>query len=124
MKGRVCWIAQRYFVQWLIKFSVKGVNLLNYLVKKSYIRINDLSAVQETAQKFEIVFRDRTVPVEQLLIGKNIAWLVHLHGQLPLLLTRASDANHVRFWTCVPEGKQELAEAIGPLIAEQIRKTL
>ena len=42
----------------------------------------------------------------------------------PLVLVRASDANSGRFWTSVPEGRQELAQRIGPLIAEQIRKTL
>lgn len=74
--------------------------------------------------KFEIVFQGKTVQIETIYAGKNTMYLARLSDQPVLILTRASDANNARFWTSVPEGRQKLAELIGELIADYIRKTL
>ena len=75
-------------------------------------------------EKFEVIFNDSPVQVETIYAGKDTMYLARLTGQPALILTRASDANNARFWTSVPEGRQKLAEAIGQLIADHIKKTL
>ena len=39
----------------------------------------------------------------------------------PLIITVAYDSDDKKFWTSVPEGRQELAEEIGRLVAGYIR---
>jgi hypothetical protein len=39
----------------------------------------------------------------------------------PLIITIAHDSKDKKFWTSMPEGRQELAEEIGRLIAGYIR---
>ena len=72
---------------------------------------------------FQVVFDNNPVNVETMYIGKDTMYLARFVNQPPLMLTRALDANHTRFWTSVPEGRQKLAEAIGELIADYIKKT-
>jgi hypothetical protein len=74
--------------------------------------------------KFEVVFQDKPVQIETISVGKGRMYIARLAGQPPLILTRASDAKNERFWTSVPEGRQKIAEVIGELIADHIRKTL
>ena len=74
-------------------------------------------------EQFQVIFEDKPVQVETLYMGKDTMYLARLANQQPLVLTRAKDANATRFWTSVPEGRQELAEAIGDLIADHIKKT-
>jgi hypothetical protein len=74
--------------------------------------------------KFQIVFNDNPVQIQTMDVGKNTMYLARFADQPPVMVTRASDANGVRFWTSVPEGRQKLAEVIGELISDHIRKTL
>jgi len=39
----------------------------------------------------------------------------------PLVITVAHDSDDRKFWTSVPEGRQELAEEVGRLVASFIR---
>ena len=74
--------------------------------------------------KFEIVFNDKPVQIQTMDMGKDTMYIARFTDQPALMITRALDANGVRFWTSVPEGRQKLAEGIGELIADYIRKTL
>ncbi|NCD67994.1 hypothetical protein [Mucilaginibacter agri] len=40
----------------------------------------------------------------------------------PLVITVAHDSEDRKFWTSLPEGRQELAEEVGRLVATFIRK--
>ena len=71
---------------------------------------------------FVIEYEGQPVRVKEVLMGGRNTYFVSLTDQPPLALVRANDANGGRFWTSVPEGRQELAEKIGPLIAEQIKR--
>jgi hypothetical protein len=75
-------------------------------------------------EKFEVAFNGNPVKIETVYAGMDTMYIARLKDQPALILTRAADANNARFWTSVPEGRQKLAEAIGELIADHIRKTL
>jgi hypothetical protein len=78
----------------------------------------------ELETKFDVVFNDNPVKIETIFSGKDTMYIARFSDQPALILTRASDANNARFWTSVPEGRQKLAEAIGELIADHIKKSL
>ncbi|NML20878.1 hypothetical protein HHL16_08335 [Pseudoflavitalea sp. G-6-1-2] len=71
---------------------------------------------------FEIVYQQHTLKVETLRIGKSVLYKI-TNEQKPgvFVVTRAKDAEGHFFWTSVPEGKPDLAAAIGSLIEEQIK---
>jgi len=69
---------------------------------------------------FTVEYNSQTVKIREMLISGSPAFIAWFPDQAPLVLVRANDANSDRFWTSVPEGRQQLAEEIGPLIAEQI----
>ena len=69
---------------------------------------------------FYISYNNEPVYVESLSIGTQVLYRVNFHNK-PLLLSRAKDANGAYFWTSIPEGKQKLAEQIGPLIETYIK---
>ncbi|MET3606948.1 hypothetical protein ABIC74_000790 [Mucilaginibacter rubeus] len=41
-----------------------------------------------------------------------------------LIITVAHDANDKKFWTSIPEGRQELAEEVGKLVASYLRSNI
>jgi hypothetical protein len=49
----------------------------------------------------------------RIIFGKKIP---------PLVITRALHREGHKFWTSVPEGRQDLAEKIGPLIESYYRE--
>jgi hypothetical protein len=73
---------------------------------------------------FDVAYNDKTLQVEMITMGKRDIYVVKHNGQPLIMVTRATDANGVKFWTSIPEGKQKLAEVIGELIADHIRKSL
>jgi hypothetical protein len=66
--------------------------------------------------RFEIDYKGQRVPVQVVDIGTQRIYKLNLPSIGALLITRAKNAEGVYFWTSVPEGKQKLAEEIGPLI--------
>ena len=42
----------------------------------------------------------------------------------PLIITVAHDSKDKKFWTSIPEGRQELAEEVGKLIASYLRSNI
>jgi len=79
-----------------------------------------------TGSRFEIIYQDVIVPVQELSVaGRNI-FVVSMSGQRPLVITRATDASGQHFWTCVPEhpGRHKLAADIGHHIELYLKKAV
>lgn len=71
---------------------------------------------------FEIMYHNRPVQIEVIRTGAQVLYKAQsADQQLALFLTRAKDAEGVYFWTSIPEGKQQQAEAIGALIEQHIK---
>jgi len=74
-------------------------------------------ADQET--NFELNFKDGKIRVQRHSIGGQVIFRVIFSNKtMPLVLTRALHANAHRFWTSIPEGRQQEAEEVGALISE------
>ncbi|WP_276482836.1 hypothetical protein [Paraflavitalea pollutisoli] len=71
---------------------------------------------------FEIIFQDRTVPVQELSLSGRPMFVIPLPDKKPLVITTATGADGQVFWTSIPEGKLELAQAIGQLIEAHFKK--
>jgi len=82
------------------------------------------SSLFNEEQEFTVIYKDTPLKIQVHSFGNDKTYLVLLPGQAPLMITRAKDANSSRFWTSIPEGRQNLAEEIGELITDHIRKTL
>jgi hypothetical protein len=73
-------------------------------------------------EKFEIVYNGNKVDVHTFSIDKQTLFRVMLTGgSAPLVLGRATQNEGYKFWTSFPEGRQGLAEKIGPLIEQYYR---
>ena len=70
---------------------------------------------------FEIEYRGIITKVETIKLPTQILFKANLINKQPLVLCRATDFNHAKFWTSVPEGRQKEAEEIGPLIEQYFR---
>ncbi|MEP7107268.1 MAG: hypothetical protein ABI760_04785 [Ferruginibacter sp.] len=74
---------------------------------------------------FEIDYEENCLKVEMINLPGQVLFRVSVPGFTPaLVLCRASDSNHVKFWTSVPEGRQQQAEKIGPLIEKHFRSKM
>ncbi|WCT14389.1 hypothetical protein [Mucilaginibacter jinjuensis] len=74
-------------------------------------------------QQFKISYKDLPVEVAEhnLRNGRVFSAEFSDASIKPLIITIAHDSNDKKFWTSMPEGRQELAEEIGRLIADYIR---
>ena len=71
---------------------------------------------------FDLDFGNIRIRVEQLQIPGQTFFRVDFSNEIPTLtLLRAINAEQKKFWTSVPEGRQELAGKVGPLIEEYYR---
>jgi len=62
--------------------------------------------------------------VEKLnLPGFNAFRVSFSSARKPIVIARASDINAVRFWTSIPEGRQQEAEGVGALIEEYLNSS-
>jgi len=77
-------------------------------------------ADQET--NFELNFKDGKIRVQRHSIGAQVIFRVTFSNKTtPLVLTRALHASAYRFWTSIPEGRQQEAEEVGALISEYFK---
>jgi hypothetical protein len=67
-------------------------------------------------ERFEVIYKNQTLPVEVITLAANTLFRVSLIEKISLIITRAMGDNGKKFWTSIPEGRQVEAEAIGPLI--------
>ena len=71
---------------------------------------------------FDLNYKGAKIKVQQHIVTNQVVYRVQFGDRrLPLIITRATNANAARWWTSVPEGRQKEAEEIGPLIAEYIK---
>jgi hypothetical protein len=73
-------------------------------------------------EKFELDFQDGRISVRRHSIGAQVLFrVVFSDRRTPLVVTRATHANAYRFWTSIPEGRQNEAEEVGVLISEYFK---
>lgn len=73
-------------------------------------------------EKFEIKYNEEVVAMEELYIANQAMFRALFKSKIPpLVLMRATKRDGKKFWTSVPEGRQELAEVIGGLIEQYFR---
>ena len=71
---------------------------------------------------FVLEFKKEEINVQRLSIGGQTLFKVNFpDNRKPLIVTRALHANAYRFWTSIPEGRQQEAEEIGALITEYFK---
>jgi len=71
---------------------------------------------------FELNFKDGTIRVQRHSIGAQVIFRVTFSNKTtPLVVARALHANAYRFWTSIPEGRQQEAEEVGALISEYFK---
>lgn len=71
---------------------------------------------------FDLEFGIATIRVEEIRIPGQTFFKVDFSNQIPTLtLLRATNIKDDKFWTSIPEGRQKLAEEIGPLIENYYR---
>jgi hypothetical protein len=74
-------------------------------------------------EKFQIIYNNSAANVEvHSISGQPIYRVIFSEKIAPLNLTRALHRNADKFWTSIPEGRQELAEKVGTLIEQHIRQ--
>lgn len=75
--------------------------------------------MENSENKFQLDFRDGKIQVQRHSVGGQVVFRVAFSdGRAPLILTRANHANAHKFWTSIPEGRQDEADQVGPLISE------
>lgn len=78
--------------------------------------------MRELEKPFELEVNGKVLKVaEHELAGKRVFHVSFGEGAKPLVITVALSPSGKKFWTSVPQGRQQEAEQIGKLIAEHIR---
>lgn len=77
--------------------------------------------MNEGLEKFEVIYKEKVVKIEAVSIGGQSLYKVLFSDRPAMFVTRAKDFNTSKFWTSVPEGRQELAEQIGELITKHYK---
>jgi len=77
--------------------------------------------MSEGSEKFEVFHKEKTVKIEAVSIGGQSLYKVMFSDRPAMFVTKAKDFNAAKFWTSVPEGRQELAEEIGELIIKHYK---
>lgn len=74
-----------------------------------------------TADKFEITYGSTTISIERFTIGKTIAYkAIFSSKRQPIVVTKATNFELGKFWTSIPEGRQQEAEGLGELIEDYL----
>jgi hypothetical protein len=78
--------------------------------------------MREIEPPFEIEYQGNQVTVTEAEIDDRRVFHIQLAGQRKrLIVTVAEDRQQVKFWTSLPQGRQQEAEEVGKLIATYIR---
>ena len=78
--------------------------------------------MEKNALQFDIDHPTGRITVRKHVVAGEVVYHVQFPDKRqPLVLHRALDANARRFWTSVPEGRQQEAEEIGYLISEYFK---
>ncbi len=78
--------------------------------------------MENDQHNFELEYKSGKIKVRRHALSGQVIYQVQFSdNRLPLVITRAINANAARFWTSIPQGRQREAEEIGPLIAKYIK---
>jgi hypothetical protein len=78
--------------------------------------------MEKSQNDFILDFMDGAIRVQRHSIGAQVIFRVTFSNKKsPLVLTRALHSNTYRFWTSIPEGRQDEAEEVGILISEYFK---
>jgi hypothetical protein len=78
--------------------------------------------MDQSQNSFVLNFKDGKIQVQRHSIGAQVIFRVIFSDQRPpLVVTRAVHANAYRFWTSIPEGRQDEAEEVGTLISDYFK---
>lgn len=78
--------------------------------------------MRELEPPFDLELGTAAVRVtEHELKGKRVFHIDFRAAKAPLVITVALNARDEKFWTSIPEGRQQEAKQIGKLIADHIR---
>ena len=81
--------------------------------------------MSDKPETFELDFGVNRIRIEEVRIPSQTLFRVNFSNSIPpLTLLRATNAEQKRFWTSMPEGRQKLAEQIGPLIETYYRSKM
>lgn len=72
--------------------------------------------MQPTGAQFVVDYQGGQTPIIVFADGKETLYQVHFPADKPFFIIKAFRNSANPFWTSIPEGKQELAEAFGALI--------
>ena len=71
---------------------------------------------------FEVNYKDGKINIQRHLIANQTVYrILFSDKRTPLIITEALTNKDKHWWTSVPEGRQNEANEIGPLIAEYIQ---
>ncbi len=69
--------------------------------------------------RFTLESHGVTLNVERLnLPGHTTFRVVFSSGRRPIVISRATNADAAKFWTSIPEGRQQEAEGVGKLLEQ------
>jgi len=78
-------------------------------------------ANRQMKDSFQIELNGVRIHFQRLELPGYIAFRASFSSKRePIVVARATDIDNNRFWTSVPQGRQNEAEAIGKLIEEQL----
>ena len=77
--------------------------------------------MSQSSEKFEVIYKEKAVKIEEVSVGGQALYKVIFSDRPAMFVTRAKHFNASKFWTSVPEGRQELAEEIGELITKHYK---
>lgn len=78
--------------------------------------------MREVEPPFEIDYKGkRSIVTEAAIKSRRVFNIQFPEGRRPLTITVGLTNEGVKFWTSIPEGRQEEAEEVGKLIAAYIR---
>ena len=73
-------------------------------------------------EPFEIKYLNTTLYIKPVEMPGRYAFHVSFSSsRKPILVVRATDFNGDKFWTSMPEGRQNEAEGVGALIEQHIK---
>ncbi len=78
--------------------------------------------MEKSQDNFELDFKDEKINVQRHSIGSQVIFrILFSNKRTPLVITRGTHSNAYKFWTSIPEGRQNEAEEVGPIISEYFK---
>ena len=72
-------------------------------------------------QQFELAYKGGIMHVQEIPLAGQQVFRIEMAGRKTLIITAATAFAADRFWTSIPEGRQDEAERVGLVIEEYIK---